>query len=83
MSTAQLMEELKQLSNAERLEVIEAATRLVREDLSPGAASVRAEQDRRMREAAALLKDLYEPGGELTEWTALDSEDFTDEHVPR
>ena len=83
MSTAQLLEELKQLSNTERLEVIEAATRLVREDLGPTAGNASAERDRRMREAAARLKDLYEPGGELTEWTALDSEDFTDEHVPR
>jgi hypothetical protein len=83
MSTSQLVEELKHLSNTERLEVIEAATRLVREDLGPNASSAPAERDRRMREAAARLKDLYELGGELTEWTALDSEDFTDEHVPR
>ena len=33
MGTAQLLEELRQLSNAERLEFIEAATRLVRADL--------------------------------------------------
>jgi hypothetical protein len=78
MSTAQLVEELKHLSNAERLEVIEAATRLVRQDLGPSAPGAPAEQDRRMREAAGRLKDLYEPGGELTEWTALDSEDFTE-----
>ena len=83
MSTAQLVKELQRLSNAERLEVIEAATRLVREDLGPNTAIASAEQDRRMREAAAHLKDLYEPGGELTEWTALDSEDFTDGYVPR
>ncbi|MEX2141799.1 MAG: hypothetical protein WD894_21215 [Pirellulales bacterium] len=83
MSTAQLVKELERLSNAERLEVIEAATRLVREDLGPGTAGARTEQDQRMREAAARLKDLYEPGGELTEWTTLDSEDFTDEYVPR
>jgi hypothetical protein len=83
MSTAQLVEELKRLSNAERLEVIEAATRLVREEIGPRTACLRDESDRRMREAAARVKDLYEPGGELTEWTVLDSEDFTDEYVPR
>jgi hypothetical protein len=83
MSTTQLVDELKRLTNAERLEVIEAATRLVREDLGPAAASARDQQNRRIREAATRLKDLYEPGGELTEWTALDSEDFTDEYVPR
>ncbi len=83
MSTAQLVEELRRLSNAERLEVIEAATRLVREDIGPSAVRARDDQDRRMREAAARVKDLYEPGGELTEWTSLDPEDFTDEYVPR
>jgi hypothetical protein len=83
MSTTQLVEELKRLSNAERLEVIEAATRLVREDIGPSAARARDDKDERMRAAAARVKDLYEPGRELTEWTALDSEDFTDEYVPR
>jgi hypothetical protein len=34
MSTAELVEQLKYLSNPERLAVIEAATRLIREDLS-------------------------------------------------
>jgi len=29
-----------------------------------------------MRVAAAGVRDLYEPGGELTEWTALDAEAF-------
>jgi hypothetical protein len=39
MSTAQLLEQLKHLSNSERLEVIEAATRLLREDLVARAGS--------------------------------------------
>ena len=83
MSTVELVEQLKQLSNAERLEVIEAATRLVRDNLTSPVAEERAERDRRMREAASRVNDLYEPGGELTEWTALDSEDFADEYVAR
>jgi hypothetical protein len=77
MSTADLVEQLKQLSNSERLEVIEVATRLVRENLTPGAPVVRSEQEKRLREAAARVKKLYEPGGELTEWTALDAESRT------
>lgn len=64
MSTADLLEQLKQLSNPERLAVIEAVTRLVREDLSGQTGTTREEQDRRMRTAAMALKDLYEPGGE-------------------
>ena len=34
VSTAQLLEQFKQLSDVERLEFIEAATRLVRENLT-------------------------------------------------
>jgi hypothetical protein len=78
MSTLELLEQLKHLSNTERLAVIEAATRLVQEDLTAQAAVVRAEKDRRMRQAALGIKDLYEAGGELTEWTDLDAEDILD-----
>jgi hypothetical protein len=73
VSTAQFVEHLKRLSNAERLEVIQVATRLVREDLGPTMTTAPSEKDQRMREAAARVKDLYEPGGELTEWTQLAS----------
>ena len=81
MSAAEVMEQLKQLSNPERLEVIEAATRLVRDNLSAGDREDREQQDRRMREAALKLKSFYEPGGELTEWTVLDGEEFLDDYV--
>jgi hypothetical protein len=83
MSAAEVVEQLKHLSNPDRLAVIEAATRLVREDLAAQAADVRAEQDRRMRAAAVALKSYYEPGGELTEWTSLDAEEVLDDYVQR
>ena len=79
MSTAQLLEHLKQLSDAERLEVIEAASRLVRDDIDADRPSTAAERGRQMRVAAERLKDLYEPGGEFAEWTALDAEEFLDD----
>lgn len=78
MSAAELLQQLKHLTNPERLAVIEAATRLVKEDLTARTAVARAEQDQRMRQAALAVKDLYEPGGELTEWTSLDGEDILD-----
>jgi hypothetical protein len=37
---------------------------------------LREEQERRLRAAALALQDLYESGGEMTEWTSLDGEDF-------
>lgn len=82
MSATELLEQLKRLSNADRLAVIEAATKLIRQDLLPPK-SARAAQDQRLKAAALDAKDLYEPGRELTEWTSLDAEDFVDENIPR
>jgi hypothetical protein len=82
MSALEVLDQLKHLTNAERLVVIETATRLIREELG-GSVRVVREHDRRLREAAEAVKDLYEPGGELTEWTALDAEDFHDEPAGR
>jgi hypothetical protein len=81
MSLAELAGILKHMTNPERLEIIELATRLVREDIGGKRAESREERNRRMREAALEVKDLYEPGGELTEWTCLDAEEFLDDHV--
>lgn len=77
MSTVQLIEELRHLDNAARLAVIEAATRMVREDVCANDASARLERQ------ARAARDLYEPGGEMTEWTTLDSEEIIDDSVPR
>ncbi len=82
MSALEILDGLKQLTNPERLQVIETATRLIREELADQARLVR-EEDCQLRAAAEAVKDLYEPGGELTEWTALDGEDFHDEPVGR
>jgi hypothetical protein len=82
MSALEVLERLKDLTNPERLAVIEAATRLIRENIAEPTGIAR-EQDRRLRAAAEAVKDLYEPGGALTEWTALDGEDFHDEPLGR
>ena len=81
MSVAELADVLKHMTNPERLELIELATRLVRDELSGVCVESREERNRRMREAALAVKDLYEPGGELTEWTCLDAEEFLDDYV--
>jgi hypothetical protein len=78
LSALDILEHLKQLTNPERLAVIETATRLIREETADPVRVAR-EQDRRLQASAEAVKDLYEPGGELTEWTALDGEDFHDE----
>ena len=80
MSTGQLLEHLRLLSDAERLEVIETASRLIRESIGSDKLDAAKSRDCRMRAAATRLKSLYEPGGELTEWTALDAEGFMDDN---
>ncbi len=82
MSTSEVLERLKHMTNPERLAVIETATRLIREDIAEPLRIAR-EQDRRLRTAAEAVKDLYEPGSNLTEWTVLDGEDFHDEPLGR
>lgn len=74
MSTVELMQEIKRLSNTDRLRIIEGASALIREDLL-----TRNDLEHRIRAAAEQLKDLYEEGGELTEWTILDSEEVVDD----
>lgn len=73
MTNQEIVEELKQLSNAERLAVIEEASRLIRQELSQ---PVKDQRKQRLAAAAeALLRD-YSSDGELTAFSSLDSEEF-------
>jgi len=83
VSSSELLEQLKHLSNADRLVVIETATRLIRDELSLKSSKAKQDEDERLQTAALAVKDLYEPGGELTEWTSLDAEEILDDYVPR
>ena len=80
MSMTELVQEIRRMSNAERLTLIETATALVREDLNAQVAQ-RRDAAQRMRAAALEAKELYEPGGELAEWTILDGEEVLDDSV--
>jgi ectoine hydroxylase-related dioxygenase (phytanoyl-CoA dioxygenase family) len=75
MTNSEIIDQLKQLTTAERLAVIEAATRLIREDLSQPDANENAEDEQLARAAKALLAD-YQSDRELTAFTSLDGEDF-------
>lgn len=75
MTNSEIIEQLKQLTTAERLAVIEAATRLIREDLSQPQADENSENEQLAKAAEALLED-YRLDPELTAFTALDGEDF-------
>jgi hypothetical protein len=75
MTNSEITDQLKQLTTAERLAVIEAATRLIQEDLSQAGTKENAEDAQLAEAAKALLPD-YQADRELTAFTALDKEDF-------
>lgn len=77
MTYMEILEELKKLTTTERLTVAEAALRLIREDLQQVKQPlVQTERKRQLAAAAEALLPDYVAGGELTIFTALDSEDF-------
>jgi len=77
MAEPDILEKLKELTADERLSVAEAALRLIRQDLQKTTQWKSVEEKNRQlaRAAKALLPD-YKSRGELTVFTALDSEDF-------
>ncbi len=77
MTQVEMLEELKRFTIPERLTIAETALRLIREDLQQvGQPLTRAERKRQLAAAAEALLPDYTAGGELTIFTALDSEDF-------
>lgn len=77
MTQVEVLEELKKFTIPERLTFVEAALRLIREELQQAIQPLTRTQRKRQLAAAAeaLLHD-YAEGGELTRFTARDSEDF-------
>ena len=75
MTNSEIIDQLKRLTTAERLAVIEAATRLIREDLSQPQANGGTNDEQLVQAATALLAD-YQSDAELTAFTSLDGEDF-------
>ena len=76
MSQTEILEALKKLTTAERLATVEAALRLIREDLQQAEQTLaRTERQRQLSAAAEALLPDYAAGGELTIFTALDAED--------
>ena len=73
MIKTQVLDAIKQMPNVERLEIIEFALRLVREEMQePKKLSLRA--------AAEIMRPYYEEGSELTEFVDAGDEDFYECH---
>ena len=78
MTYTEMLEEIQKLTLTERLALMEAALRLMREELQqcPQQLSVLDERTARLAAAAQALLPDYTTDTELTSFTALDSEDF-------
>jgi hypothetical protein len=77
MTQIEVLEELKRFTIPERLTIIEATLRLIGEDLQEvEQPPSQAERRHQLAAAAEALLPDYAAGGELTIFTALDSEDF-------
>lgn len=71
MGKAEVLKALHQLTLEEMLEVIEVASRLLRQNMAPP-------QKLSLGQAAEKMRLFYEVGSELTRWTDEDPEDFQD-----
>ncbi len=79
MKQTQIMEELKNLTTEQQLEVVEGALKLIKNNIKDDNI-VRRHSDikRQLSEAADALLPDYTEGGELTIFTALDGEEFSE-----
>jgi len=75
MIQTNMIKELNKLSNTERLTIIEASLRLIRDDINR-VKHLRTDRKRQLSSAAEALLADYSEDGELTIFTSLDSEEF-------
>lgn len=77
MTKTEILQALKQMTTEERLEIIEAATRMVREEIEQKARH-KAEREQQLAAAAEAALPDYMPGGSLSDLWSPDSEDYYD-----
>lgn len=77
MTKTEILQALKQMTTSERLEVIETASRLMREDIEDKA-RLKAETKQRLAAAAEAAIPDYMPGGALHDLWSSESEDYYD-----
>lgn len=77
MTQAEILEALQQMKTEERVAIIEAAARMIREEAEQKAQR-KAERERRMIEAAKEAIPDYLPGGPLHDLWSPDSEPYYD-----
>jgi len=80
MSVTEIVQQLGNLSDADRLVVINAASSLMTRGYDLGG-KITAERRARMAVAAAAIKDYYENDEEVRDWKSLDAEEVHDDHL--
>jgi len=76
MTGQNILDELRKLTNTERLSVIEAALEMIRSDLQQLEIESLSDRKKQLSTAAELLLSDYISDKELTAFTTLDGEDF-------
>ncbi|MBC6418040.1 MAG: hypothetical protein GDA44_04240 [Prochloron sp. SP5CPC1] len=75
MTKKELLRSLEFMTITDRLEIIEAATSLIREDLNRQSPTTTTTSSG-LKDAVDKMASLYGPNTELTEFTDLDIEEF-------
>jgi hypothetical protein len=80
MTKAEVLEALEKMTTEERLDVIEVASKLIREelirkDILPKS-KFAPQKELSLAEAAEVMRSFYEPGSEVVIFADVDTEDF-------
>lgn len=75
MTKAEVLEALKNMTAEERLEVIETASKLIREEIF-AKSKVSPQKELSLAEAAEVMRFFYEQGSEVVIFADRDTEDF-------
>jgi len=76
MIEQKILDELRKLTNNERLAIIEATLDMIRKDLKEAEKTSKDERKQKLTEAANMLLADYMLDEELTAFKSLDCEDF-------
>ena len=77
MTQSEILEALKQMTNQELLEIIETASRIMREEIAEKA-RLKTDKNQRLQAAVKAAIPDYEPGGILHDLWSPDSDDYYD-----
>ena len=75
MTKAEVLEALTKMTTEERLDVIELASKLIREEILTKS-EFTPQKELSLAEAAEVMRSFYEPGSEVVIFADGDTEDF-------